>query len=140
MIKKTLYLIGVLLVLTSCQSKEIQVVEQIHEDGTPKMVFDYLVKGEDSIALHEVQYHDDGSILLEGVYQDGLREGEWVSWYPDGTIWSKGYFSNGKRTGKSWVYHPSGKMYMKGSYEEGEKIGIWLVYDEEGIIVGKKEF
>lgn len=140
MIRRAFYLIGIIVVMASCQAKEIQVVEQIHEDGSPKIVFDYLVQGGDSIALHEIQYHDDGSLLLEGVYQDGLREGEWVSWYPDGTIWSKGYFSKGERTGKSWVYHPNGKLYMKGSYQEGKKIETWLVYDEDGIVIAKKEF
>ncbi len=140
MIRKSLYLIGVLVLFASCQPREIQVVEKIHEDGTAKVVFDYMLKGNDSIALHEVQYHDDGSLYLEGIYEDGLREGEWLSWYPDGTIWSKGYFSKGERTGKSWVYHPSGKLYMKGSYENGKKIGTWLVYDEEGIVLAKKEF
>lgn len=140
MIRKAFYVLGAILVLASCQPKEIQVIEQIYEDGSPKIVFDYLLKRGDSIALHEVQYHNDGSILLEGDYQNGLREGEWISWYPDGTVWSKGYFRKGKRSGKSWAYHPNGKLYMKGSYEEGKKIGPWLVYDEEGNVIANKEF
>jgi antitoxin component YwqK of YwqJK toxin-antitoxin module len=138
--KKYLYLALVALIFSACQTKQIQVVEDIYENGNPKIVFDYLVKSNDSIPLHEIQYHEDGSKLLEGEYVDGLREGEWLSWFPDGSIWSKGYFSKGKRTGKSWVYHPNGQLYMKGTYENGHKIGLWLVFDEEGNVEAQQEF
>jgi len=138
--KKLLYISGLVFLLASCQPVELQVVEDYYKDGSPKMVMDYLVKGGDSIPVYEIQYHDDGSKLLEGNYVNGLREGEWTSWFPDGKVWSKGYFSAGKRTGKSWVYHPNNKIYMKGSYEEGKKVGLWLVFDEEGNVVGKNEF
>lgn len=138
--KKLLYLSSLMILFTACQPVELQVVENFYKDGSPKMVMDYLVKMGDSIPVHEVQYHDDGSRLLEGNYENGLREGEWLSWYPDGSIWSKGYFSKGERDGKSWVYHPNGKMYMKGSYQHGKKIGLWLVFDEEGNVVGQNEF
>lgn len=138
--KKLLYIAGLLVVLSACQPVEIQVVEDFYKDGSPKMVMDYLVKNGDSIPIHEIQYHADGSKLLEGNYVDGLRDGEWLSWFADGRIWSKGYFSQGERTGKSWVYHPNGQLYMKGSYENGTKIGLWLVFDEDGNVVGKDEF
>lgn len=138
--KKLLYLASLLVLLGACQPFEIQVVEDFYQDGSPKMVMDYLVKNADSIPVHEIQYHEDGSKLLEGNYVDGLRDGEWLSWYPDGRIWSKGYFSQGERSGKSWVYHPNGQLYMKGSYEKGEKIGLWLVFDEEGNVIGKNDF
>jgi len=138
--KKLIYLSSILLLVTACQPVEIQVVEAFHKDGSPKMVMDYLVSMGDSIPVYEVQYHKDGSKLLEGHYVDGLRDGEWISWYPDGSVWSKGFFAEGKRNGKSWVYHPNGKMYMEGSYEQGKKTGLWLVFDEEGNVVGKNEF
>lgn len=140
MMKKVLYLFGIVFLLGACQASEIQVVEEYYKDGSPKNVMDYLVTGSDSIPVHEIQYHDDGSKLLEGDYENGLREGEWLSWFPDGSIWSKGYFSKGKRTGKSWIYHPNRQIYMKGTYEDGKKTGLWLVFDEDGNVVGKNEF
>lgn len=124
----------------SCSSKEVQVVNEFYENGQAKIVMTYQVKFSDSIPLYEVQYHKDGSVLLEGNYIDGLRDGEWISHYPDGTMWSKGYFSEGKRTGKSWVYHPNGQLRMKGSYENGRKAGKWIIFNEEGIVVGEEEF
>lgn len=129
-----------IIVLTSCQSHEIQVVESIHKDGSPKIVMDYLISGSDSIPLHEVNFHEDGSKMMEGEYVDGLREGEWISWFPDGSVWSKGYFTKGKRSGKSWIYHPNGQMYMKGAYRDGAKTGMWIVFDENGIVETQKEF
>lgn len=126
--------------LFSCQTKEIKVIEEIYKNGATKKTVQYQLKGSDSIPLHEIQYHQDGSKYVEGSFIKGEREGEWMSWYPDGTVWSKGYFANGKRTGKSWVYHPNGQMYMKGEYLEGEKVGLWLVFDEQGNVVGQEDF
>jgi len=138
--RKLLYFLSIIVLLSSCSSREIEVVNDFYENGQAKIVMTYKVQMGDSIPLHEVQYHKDGAILLEGDYVDGLREGEWISHFPDGTIWSKGYFSKGKRTGKSWVYYPNGKLRMKGSYENGQKIGKWIVFDEEGIVIGEGEF
>ncbi len=133
-----LFLIG--FGFSGCSSKQVQVVDQFYDNGQAKIVMTYQLQWNDSIPLHEVQYHKDGSVLLEGEYIDGLREGEWISHFPDGSIWSKGYFSKGKRTGKSWVYHPNGQLRMKGSYDNGEKVGKWFVYDENGIVVGDEDF
>jgi antitoxin component YwqK of YwqJK toxin-antitoxin module len=129
-------------IFTACSFKkeEVRVVEEFHKGGQAKIVFVYEVDGNDSIPVHEIQYHKDGSLLLEGDYKDGLREGEWKSLYPDGTTWSKGYFSKGKRHGKSWVYYPSGELRMKGTYENGKKIGKWITFNEEGIIISENEF
>jgi len=141
--KKLLILIisiGSVYFFSSCSSKKIEVVNEFYENGQAKIVMTYKVQMGDSIPLHEIQYHKDGSVLLEGDYIDGLREGEWISHYADGTIWSKGYFLKGKRTGKSWVYYPSGKLRMKGSYENGKKVGKWFVYNEEGVVVTEDEF
>jgi antitoxin component YwqK of YwqJK toxin-antitoxin module len=137
--KRILYFI-LMLSMFACQTREVQVVEDVNQDGTPKKVVDYILKGSDSIPQHEVQYHEGGAKLMEGSFANGKREGEWVSWFPDGQVWSKGYFKNGKRDGKSWVYHPNGQLYMKGEYKDGEKIGLWLVFNEDGIVIGKKTY
>jgi antitoxin component YwqK of YwqJK toxin-antitoxin module len=127
-------------VFLSCKPKQIQVVEDVYDNGTPKVVIDYLVRGNDSIPLLEKQFHKDGSLLLQGKYINGLRQGEWLSWYPDGKIWSKGFFSKGKRTGKSWIYHPGGQLYIKGEYRDGQKIGAWFVFDENGSVIGENKY
>lgn len=130
----------VLVTVTACSSKEVQVVNAFYENGQAKIAMTYKVQMGDSIPLREIQYHKDGSILLQGDYIDGLREGEWISHYADGTIWSKGYFLKGKRTGKSWVYHPNGQLYMKGSYKNGQKTGKWIIFNEEGIVIAEENF
>lgn len=138
--KKLIYLVLFASMLSACTSKEIEEVKEFYENGQAKIVMKYKVQLGDSIPMYEIQYHKDGSILLEGEYIDGFREGEWISHYPDGTMWSKGYFSKGKRTGKSWIYHPNGQLRMKGKYEEGKKVGKWIVFNEEGIVISEQEF
>lgn len=130
----------VLIALISCVGHQVDAVDSFYENGQAKIVKTYMVKGNDSITLSEVQYHKGGEILLKGNYKEGLRDGEWLSWYADGTIWSKGYFLKGKRDGKSWIYHPNGALRMKGSYKNGQKIGKWIIFNEEGVIIAEEEF
>lgn len=138
--RRLVYLLFAGIFFTACSPKEVQVVNEFYGNGQAKIVMTYHVQFGDSVPVYEVQYHKDGSVLLEGNYVDGLREGEWISHYPDGTMWSKGYFLKGERDGKGWVYHPSGKLHMKGSYENGKKVGKWIVFNEEGIVIGEEEF
>ena len=129
------------IIITSCQTRTVQVIEDVYQDGSPKSIIDYKVSFGDSIPQHRIDFHIDGSRRMEGNFVNGKREGEWISWHPNGGgIWSKGYFKNGERTGKSWIYHTNGKLYMKGAYENGKKVGLWLVFDEDGNVVGQDEF
>jgi len=134
----TLFIMGIF--LASCQPQKIQVVKEVFKDGTPKSIIDYEVQYGDSIPIHRLDFHINGSKRMEGDFVNGKREGEWLSWHPDGTIWSKGFFKNGKRTGKSRIYHSNGKLYMKGEYLDGKKIGEWMVFDEDGILIGDETF
>ncbi len=139
-IKRYFLFLAFVLTITSCQTVETQVIEEVFQDGTSKMIIDYQVSFGDSIPIHRVDFHENGAKRMEGSFVDGERDGEWLSWYHDGAIWSKGYFKNGKRTGKSWVYHPNGRLYMEGTYKDGKKTGLWIVYDEEGIVAGQDTF
>ncbi|NOR86231.1 MAG: hypothetical protein GQ527_01340, partial [Bacteroidales bacterium] len=91
--KKILFYSILISLIVSCQSREIQIVEEIYQDGSSKKIVDYLVQGSDTLVLHELSFHKDGSKLMEGYFENNQREGEWLSWFPDGSIWSKGYFS-----------------------------------------------
>ncbi|MCK5775616.1 MAG: toxin-antitoxin system YwqK family antitoxin [Bacteroidales bacterium] len=126
--------------LYACQAPQVQVVEDVYADGSIRSIVDYKISSNDSIPLHQLDFHKDGSKRMEGYFVDGERDGEWLSWYADGDIWSKGYFKNGKRTGKAWVYHPNGKLFMKGTYENGQKTGNWLVFDEDGNLISDTNY
>ncbi len=129
------------MILLSCQQKQtVELVKEVYPDGVQKQLIQYEIKGVDSIPIHEINYHRDGSLKMEGDLIDGLREGEWMSWYPDGTVWSKGYFAKGKRTGESKAYYPNSILHMSGTYEEGRKVGIWKVFDNTGKLQKKQDF
>jgi len=138
---KNLFLgLVIILAMVSCTNKEVKVVEEYFQNGSPKMLINYKLTMGDSTPLHRTDFHENGSKRMEGNFVDGKRDGEWMSWYANGVVWSKGYFKDGLRTGKSWAYYPSGNLYLKGSYKKGKKIGEWLVFDEEGIVIGKENF
>lgn len=133
-------LLIIILLSVACKPTIVNVVEETFNDGSTKMIMEYEISYGDSIPIHRVDYHLDGSKRMEGYFLDGKRDGEWLSWHENGKIWSKGYFKEGERTGKSWIYYKSGKPYMKGSYSNGKKTGQWLVFDEEGIVIGDQTF
>ena len=55
------------------------------------------------------EYHNNGTLRLEGYYSDGNREGVWK------------------------FYDPDGRLEEIGAYEKGEKIGMWYKGDLQGI-------
>ena len=139
--RKLILLIIPAMLFISCQNTQtVELVKEVYADGVQKQLIQYEIRGADSIAVHEINYHRDGSLKMEGDILDGLREGEWVSWYPDGTLWSKGSFTKGKRSGGSWAYYANGILHMEGNYEDGKKVGIWKVYDSDGTLETKQDF
>ena len=41
-------------------------------------------------------YHDNGKKCEQGLYKDGKRHGECISWYPNGEKELHAYFRNGR--------------------------------------------
>jgi antitoxin component YwqK of YwqJK toxin-antitoxin module len=105
-----------------------------------------------------MEWADDsiGTILMQGEYLEGLRQGAWklfvnglmqegnyVDGERDGTwVYKKGNillftgdFQMGVAVGKHEYFHENGKLESKGEFEGGEKSGDWKHYDEFGNII-----
>lgn len=77
-----------------------------------------------------VEYNDQGKIVSEGHYSDGMRNGEWTEWSYNGErVVEKGNYKHGEKDG-AWV-EPLGN----GIYKKGKKNGIWTekVFDSDGL-------
>ena len=48
-------------------------------------------------------YHDNGKKCEQGLYKDGKRHGECISWYPNGEKELHAYFRNG-RPCNIWIH------------------------------------
>ncbi len=115
-------------------------VKEFFPNGQAKTVVIYNIKGADSTAIEEEHYHSTGELKMKGPLKNNLRHGQWKSWFTDGSLWSEGTFENGMRIDSAISYFPNGQVSMRGFYRKGKMVGVWKVYDEQGTLVGQKEY
>jgi len=91
-----LSLVPLLLIsLSACTNKSIEIIEQTYPDGTPKTVRYYKSESKE-VLLKEILYYEDGQKKMEGAYKKDERDGLWSYWDPDGKLWSQGVYKDGK--------------------------------------------
>ena len=130
-----LCIVILVLVLNACTEQQ-EVVEQTHEDGSPKTVVTYTTKNDQKIKLSTKQFYKNGQLELQGEFdKDGKRHGSWIYNYKNGKRWSEAEYEHGLREGESAVYYENGQLRYKGKYKEDKTAGKWLFYDEKGNIV-----
>lgn len=131
--KKLLYpLLILVLGFAGCTPSNITETETTYDDGSPKTVRTYLKDKDDLILESEKTYYKTGELKMEGNYNNGKRQGKWISYYKDGTKWAEATYKNGKEYGTKSVYYKNGKVYYTGKMEAGERIGQWTFYDVDG--------
>lgn len=126
-------LIIVLFVISSCTRTLKGEIEQIHFDGTPKLV-SYYTTDEPKVLVKQKSYYKNKQLRMEGYFENGEKHGKWIYYYEDGVIWSRGYFKNGIIDGKNESFHPNGQLQIKGSIDNGIRVGKWYYYDENGVL------
>ena len=74
------------------------------------------------------------SIIFEGEYSKGKRNGKGKEYYDNGNIKYIGEYLNGKRNGKGKEYYENGLLYFEGEYLNNKK---WngVGYDENNNII-----
>jgi uncharacterized protein len=71
-------------------------------------------------------YHDNGNILREEFYTDGVEDGQSTEYTRNGEIVSKGKYIEGIREGEWYFY--VGDEIQEGQYKAGKRDGIWKHY------------
>ena len=127
--KPLLFSLLLALMLASCHDGLRKEIVSTYDNGQPAKVryFD-----KDNQCVREVDYHDNGIVLMEGEIKDGLRSGEWTSYFSDGKVQSTGFYVKGIRSGKGQIFHENGHLWMDGWYKDDHKCGEWIFYDEQG--------
>ena len=86
----------------------------------------------------KTDYWENGEILSQVHYNDGIREGSCRYYYKNGIMMTEGFYLNGKMSGYWHSFHPNGNIESKGKYDSrksgvySQKIGKWIYYDIEG--------
>lgn len=66
---------------------------------------------------------------------DGLKDGEYLSYDRKGNIEAKGQYINDKMEGEWIDYHSNGNIRTTGKYSNGRMYGEWIAYKEDGSIL-----
>jgi len=73
---------------------------------------------------------EDGKPALRGEVEDKLRAGIWQHYYPNGTLMAEGIYNNGEKCDE-WVFnYIDGTKKAEGKYKENLKDGEWIEYDK----------
>ena len=114
------------------------------EHGKPVGVFFYYYKtgekssqvehleGKGSNASHAIFFHKNGTVMGEGDYQNGQKNGEWKFYDNKAILSSKEPYTNGKINGLMKVYHLNGKLAAEVPYVDGLKNGPFLEFSPGG--------
>lgn len=101
-----------------------------------------------------VEYYTDTTVMLQGTYYQGIREGNWIRnvhgyreegeyledvrngiwkhYYPNDQLLYEGNYLDGDEEGKHTWYFKNGEVKKVGSFISGVKDGVWKYYNSEG--------
>ena len=77
-------------------------------------------------------YHDNGQIMMKGLYENGESEGEWEYYHNNGQLKTKIFFKNGKKEGPAVYYWSNGQLDAKGNYKNDKSDGDWIYFHSTG--------
>lgn len=87
-----------------------------------------------------ITYYETGEQQSEETFVDNKAEGWSTSWWPNGVVKAEGNKVGGKEDGE-WTYlHDNGALFKKGLWVEGEPEGLWIEYDPEGKALRERHY
>ena len=93
----------------------------------------------------KLEYWDNGNILSQVHYVDGVRDGSCRNYYKNGILMDEGFYINGKMSGLWISYYNNGNIKEKGKYSHKNnnvssfKTGTWTTYYQSGEISSKSK-
>jgi len=83
-----------------------------------------------------ISYYASGHIKESSIYKQGIRSGQYTSYYDNdtGNITETGNYLDGKRQGAWKFYYPSGNLNLAQSYKEGILDGAYTNYFDESVL------
>ncbi len=133
-----------------------------HANGTMRFetVFESRGRKDEMLNGRTRWWYENGQLLAEGFYENGLINGPWREWYPNGNLHVeavfqgsrvsgslKEYYEDGKqraigqyevrgrsmmRTGQWTSWYPSGAKESMGGYVDNDRMGRWQTWYENG--------
>lgn len=83
----------------------------------------------------------DGTLEGKQSFNDGVRDGEWITYYEDGkTPKVKAVIADGKVTGERTTYYANGQLRQQANFTEGQLDGVMVEYEESGKKIAEATF
>ena len=73
-------------------------------------------------------WHENGTLVTEGLLRDGEPTGRWREWQPSGTLAAVAHFDDGVLEGKT-IQYLSGGARAEESYKDGKRNGVSKFFD-----------
>ena len=114
--------------------KPIGVFFYYYETGEKSSQVEH-IEGKGSDASHATFFHKNGTIMGEGDYQNGVKNGTWKFFDNQAILSSEEPYKNGKIDGLMKVYHQNGKLAAEIPYVDGLKNGPFKEYAPSGDVL-----
>ncbi len=82
----------------------------------------------------------DGTLQSEGDYENGNKNGQWISYFSSGRIASRGNYADGQPNGLWEYYFEDGSLSSAGAYLGGQKDGYWKSLTADGKTINEVTF
>jgi len=80
------------------------------------------------LVLHDKyeKFYRSKQLAERGIFDYGLKDGEWRTWYENGYLESICKWNNGQKNGVFLSYGEDGTLVLSGNYKKDEKIKTWI--------------
>ena len=116
-------------------NKHAQIKLDVNNDNYKEMSVKYFVEEKNGkvkeFSSISFDKNGDNTLIFEGEYKKGKRDGQGKEYYKNGKIKFEGEYLKGKRfIGKGKEYSDDEKLIFEGEYLNGEKNGKGKEYDQ----------
>ena len=86
----------------------------------------------------KIEYWENGNILSQVHYKDGLRDGSCRYYFKNGLMMAEGFYLKGKMSGYWHSFYENGQLKEKGKYDHrnnsvySQRTGKWIEYTSDG--------
>ena len=75
-------------------------------------------------------YDEDGNVLFEGTFKNGLMDGKMLNFYPNGDVHNEMYYIKGVPDGIYKTYNEDGSLAVEVKFENGKAVSGHAVIQE----------
>lgn len=87
-----------------------------------------------------LEWHESGMLATAVEYRDGLKHGVQTDYDDDGRLLAQAHFADGIQSGPAMSFFPNGLRRAAGTFAAGKADGSWTYFGEAGEILGTVKY